>query len=114
LGVIFLRFLGVTLTVFSNYSILKRQLKDFFENVLFRNFYLKYDEISHDVVKRYIFVSSADYQLYIDYLKKYVGEVEYRKEKRATTNFLKRMEAYKTARLEREIKSKFAETLAEL
>lgn len=107
-------FRGTGLMNFHYYSILKRQLKDFFENVSFRNFYLKYDEISQDVVKRYIFVTSANYQLYLDYLKKQVGEVEYRKEKRATINFLKRMDAYKTARLEREIKSKFSETLAEL
>lgn len=107
-------FRGTGLMNFHYYTILKRQLKEFFNRILFRNFYLKYDEIAPDDVKRYIFVSSADYQLYIDYLKKYVGEVEYRKEKRATTNFLKRMEAYKAARLEREIKSKFAKTLAEL
>ena len=107
-------FRGTGLMNFHYYSILKRQLKDFFETISFRNFYLKYDEISQDVVKRYIFVTSADFQLYLDYLKKQVGEVEYQKEKRATINFLKRMDAYKTARLEREIKSKFAETLAEL
>ncbi|WP_165045810.1 hypothetical protein [Dysgonomonas sp. ZJ709] len=57
---------------------------------------------------------SENYPYYLDYLKKYQGEKEFRKEVRANDNFFKKIEPLKNSRYENELKKKFEKTMSEM
>lgn len=57
---------------------------------------------------------SNDYNLFLEYLKKYSGEESYRKEIRRKKTFLKKIYPLKTSELEIELKEKFAAVLSKI
>jgi hypothetical protein len=93
---------------------LKKKLKLIFNEINFYDISANYSKMLEDDVKRYIFVMSNGYNHYLDYLKQQFGVEEYRKERRRTDSFLKKIEPLKTSELETELKTKFAETLLKI
>lgn len=73
-----------------------------------------YTKFSPEEAKIYIFAMSEGYRYYLDYLKKYQGEEEFRKEMRTNDMFLKKIEPLKNRKYEKELKEKFEKTMSEM
>ena len=58
-----------------------------------------------DDVKRYIFATSENYDRYLAYLKEYVSEEAYKKERRRTNILLKRVDSFKNRKIKNRIKN---------
>ncbi|HMM04002.1 MULTISPECIES: hypothetical protein [unclassified Dysgonomonas] len=96
------------------YSRFIRVLRNTFYKISFHDIETDYTKFSPEEAKRYIFAMSEDYQYYLDYLKKYQGEKEFRKEMRANDIFLKKIEPLKNSKYEKELKEIFEKTMSEM
>jgi len=96
------------------YSRFIRILRNAFYKITFHDIEADYTRLSTEEAKRYIFAMSEDYQHYLDYLKKYHGEKEFRKEIRANDNFLKKIKPLKNSKYEKELKEKFEKTMSQM
>lgn len=90
-----------------HYSRLKKLMERIFVGIVFNDTSINYSSVLESDVKRYIFVTSDGYDRYLKYLKEYISEKEYRKEKRRTNNLLKKIAPLRKGELEAELKSKF-------
>ncbi|MDL2212928.1 hypothetical protein LJC72_05765 [Bacteroides sp. OttesenSCG-928-D19] len=90
-----------------HYSRFKKLMNEIFSNIVFNDTSINYSTLLEDEVKRYIFATSDGYDRYLQYLKDYVSEKEYRKERRRTNNLLKKIAPLIKGELEAELKSKF-------
>lgn len=89
-----------------HYTRLKQLMKRIFDKIVFDDT-VDYTGCLEDDIKKHIFVMSDKYGYYLQCLKDYFGETEYRKERRRTTELLKRMSSLPKGVLETELKSKF-------
>lgn len=96
-----------------HYTRFKRLLKRVFDKIIFDNT-LDYTDCLEDDMKRHIFAVSDKYGYYLQCLKFYFGEAEYRKEKRRTNELLKRMSLLPKGGLETELKSKFETAISKI
>lgn len=96
------------------YSRFIKIFREIFYKIGFHDIEVDYTKFTPESAKRYIFAMSEDYEYYLDYLKKYQGEKEYRKEVRANDNFLKKIEPLKSSKYENELKEKFEKTMSEM
>lgn len=97
-----------------HYTRLKKLVERIFLGIVFNDTSINYSSILEDEVKRYIFATSDGYDRYLQYLKDYVSEKEYRKEKRRTNNLLKKIAPLRKGELEAELKSKFKLALSKI
>ncbi len=95
-------------------AMLKRKLKLIFNGIKTFDASLDYSKMLENDVKKYIFAMSNDYNLFLEYLKKYIGEEALRKEIRQTRTFLGKIEPLKRSELEIELKEKFAAVLSKV
>lgn len=96
------------------YSRFIKILRTILYKIKFHDIEVDYTRLSLEEVKRYIFAMSEEYQYYLDYLKKYRGDKEYRKEVRANDNFLKKIEPLKDSKYKNELKEKFEKAMSEM
>lgn len=89
-----------------HYTRFKRLMKQIFNKIVFDDT-LDYTGCLEDDIKKHIFVMSDKYLYYLQCLKDYFGETEYRKERRRTNELLKRMSLLPKGGLVTELKSKF-------
>lgn len=89
-----------------HYIRFKRLMKRIFDKIIFSDT-VDYTGCLEDDIKRHIFVTSDKYDYYLQCLKDYFGEAEYRKERRRTNALLKRMSLLPKGELETELKFKF-------
>ena len=97
-----------------HYTRFKRLMNSIFKEIVFDDITINYSEMSEGKVKRYIFAISNGYDRYLQYLKDYVSEKEYRKERRRTNNLLKEIAPLMKGELEAELKSKFKLAMSEI
>ena len=97
-----------------HYTRFKRLMKRVFEKIVFDDITIDYKGCLEDDVKRYIFAMSDKYAYYLQYLKDYFGEAEYRKERRRTNALLKRMSLHPKGELEAELKSKLDTAISKI
>lgn len=97
-----------------HYTRFKRLMNSIFNEIVFDDITINYSEMSEGKVKRYIFAISNGYDRYLQYLKDYVSEKEYRKERRRTNNLLKEIAPLMKGELEAELKSKFKLAMSEI
>ena len=96
-----------------HYTRFKRLLKGVFDKIIFDSI-VDYTGCLEDDIKRHIFTLSDKYGYYLQCLKDYFGETEYRKEKRRTNELLKRMSLLPKGGLETELKSKFETAISKI
>ncbi|AVM53826.1 hypothetical protein JN06_02714 [Bacteroides zoogleoformans] len=96
-----------------HYTRFKRLMKRVFDNIVFDDA-IDYTGCLEDDIKKHIFVMSDKYGYYLQCLKDYFGETEYRKERRRTNELLKRMSSLPKGELETELKSKFETTISKV
>ena len=96
-----------------HYTRFKRLMKRIFDNIVFDDT-VDYTGCLEDDIKKHIFAMSDKYGYYLQYLKDYFGEAEYRKERRRTNELLKRMSALPKGGLETELKSKFEMAISKI
>lgn len=89
-----------------HYIRFKRLMKRIFDEIVFDDM-VDYTGCLEDDIKKHIFAMSDKYGYYLQCLKDYFGETEYRKERRRTNALLKRMSLLPKGELETELKSKF-------
>lgn len=89
-----------------HYIRFKRLMKQIFAEIVFDDM-VDYTGCLEDDIKKHIFAMSDKYGYYLQCLKDYFGETEYRKERRRTNALLKRMSLLPKGELETELKSKF-------
>ena len=85
----------------------KRVMTQIYNKIVFNDDTISYAGMLEDDVKRYIFATSENYDRYLAYLKEYVSEEAYKKERRRTNILLKRVDSLKTGKLKTELKTKF-------
>lgn len=102
---------GKTLLSGHHYIMFKRLLKEYLNEVHFLELSIDYKKMLPRDIKRYIFVLSDTYALYLDYLKEHKSEEDFRKENRSRNRFIKRIKPKLTGELEQELKDKFTETI---
>lgn len=90
-----------------HYSRFKKLMIRIFDRIVFDDILINYSEMLEEDVKRYIFVMSDKYDVYLQYLKEERGEREYRKEKRRKREFLKRLAPLTEGTFESELRSIF-------
>ena len=96
-----------------HYTRFKRLMKRIFDKIVFDDT-LDYSGCLEDDIKKHIFVMSDKYGYYLQCLKDYFGETEYRKERRRTNELLKRMSSLPKGGLETEVKSKFEISISKI
>ena len=89
-----------------HYTRFKRLMKRIFDKIVFDDT-VDYTSCLEDDIKKHIFAMSDKYGFYLQCLKDYFGETEYRKERRRTNELLKKMSSLPKGKLETELKSKF-------
>lgn len=89
-----------------HYTRFKRLMKNIFDKIVFDET-LDYTGCLEEDIKKHIFILSNKYNYYLQCVKEYFGEEEYRKERRRTNALVKRMSLLPTKGLETELKSKF-------
>lgn len=97
-----------------HYTRFKKLMNEVFSKIVFNDASINYSSILGDYVKRYIFATSDGYDRYLQYLKEYVGEKEYRKERRRTNILFKKIAPLIIGELEAELKSKFKLALSKV
>lgn len=90
-----------------HYIRFKRLMNRIFGRIILNDTAINYAEMLEYDVKKYIFAMSDGYDRYLQYLKDYVSEKEYRKERRRTNEFLRKVIPLKKGELEAELQSKF-------
>ena len=90
-----------------HYTRFKRVMTQIYNKIVFNDDTISYAGMLEDDVKRYIFATSENYDRYLEYLKEYVSEEAYKKERRRTNILLKRVDSLKTGKLKTELKTKF-------
>ena len=93
-----------------HYTRFKRLMKRIFDKIVFVDYT---GCLEHDI-KKHIFVMSDKYGYYLQCLKDYFGEAEYRKERRRANELLKRMSSLPKGGLETELKSKFETAISKI
>lgn len=96
-----------------HYTRFKRLMKRIFDNIVFDDT-VDYTGCLEDDIKKHIFVMSDKYGYYLQCLKDYFGEAEYRKERRRANELLKRMSSLPKGGLETELKSKFETAISKI
>ena len=96
-----------------HYTRFKRLMKRIFDKIVFDDT-VDYTGCLEDDIKKHIFVMSDKYGYYLQCLKDYFGETEYRKERRRTKELLKRMSSLPKGGLETELKSKFETAISKI
>lgn len=96
-----------------HYTRFKRLMKRIFNKIVFDDT-VDYTGCLEDDIKKHIFVISDKYGYYLQCLKDYFGETEYRKERRRTNELLKRMSSLPKGGLETELKSKFEAAISKV
>lgn len=96
-----------------HYTRFKRLMKQIFNEIVFDDT-VDYTGCLEDDIKKHIFVMSDKYGYYLQCLKDYFGETEYRKERRRTNELLKRMSLLPKGELETELKSKFEAVISKV
>lgn len=96
-----------------HYTRFKRLMKRIFDKIVFDDT-VDYTGCSEDDIKKHIFVMSDKYGYYLQCLKDYFGEAEYRKERRRANELLKRMSSLPKGGLETELKSKFETAISKI
>lgn len=96
-----------------HYTRFKRLMKRIFDKIVFDDT-VDYTGCLEDDIKKHTFVMSDKYGYYLQCLKDYFGETEYRKERRRTNTLLKRMSSLPKGRLETELKSKFETAISKI
>lgn len=94
------------------YSRFVRILRKIFSEIRFHDIEVNYSKLNPEEAKRYIFAMSDNYLYYLNYLEKYQGEKEFRKEMRANDIFLKKITHLKNSKYEKELKEKFEKTMS--
>lgn len=89
-----------------HYTRFKRLMKRIFDKIVFDDT-VDYTGCLEDDIKKHILAMSDKYGYYLQCLKDYFGEAEYRKERRRTNELLKKMSSLPKGELETELKSKF-------
>ena len=95
------------------YTRFKRLMKRIFDKIVFDDIVDYTGCLEHDI-KKHIFVMSDKYGYYLQCLKDYFGEAEYRKERRRANELLKRMSSLPKGGLETELKSKFETAISKI
>lgn len=90
-----------------HYIRFKKLMKRVFYEILLKDFTINYSLLPESKIKSYIFVLSDGCDRYLDYLKEYKGEKEYRKEKRKINKLLKDVSPFIKGKLKSELESKF-------
>lgn len=90
-----------------HYTRFKYLMKQIFNGIICNDISVNYTGCLEEDMRRYIFAMSDKYVYYLQCLKDYFGEVEYRKERRRTNELFKRMSSLPKGELEIELKSKF-------
>lgn len=96
-----------------HYTRFKRLMKRIFDKIVFDDT-VDYMGCLEDDIKKHIFAMSDKYGYYLQCLKDYFGETEYRKERRRTNELLKRMSSLPKGGLETELKSKFEAVISKV
>lgn len=96
-----------------HYTRFKRLMKRIFDKIVFDDT-VDYTGCLEDDIKKHIFAMSDKYGYYLQCLKDYFGETEYRKERRRTNELLKRMSSLPKGGLETELKSKFEAAISKI
>lgn len=96
-----------------HYTRFKRLMKRIFDKIIFDDT-VDYTGCLEDDIKKHIFAMSDKYGYYLQCLKDYFGETEYRKERRRTNELLKRMSSLPKGGLETELKSKFETVISKI
>ena len=96
-----------------HYTRFKRLMKRIFDKIVFDDIVDYTGCLEHDI-KKHIFVMSDKYGYYLQCLKDYFGEAEYRKERRRANELLKRMSSLPKGGLETELKSKFETAISKI
>lgn len=96
-----------------HYTRFKRLMKRIFDKIVFDDT-VDYTGCLEDDIKKHIFATSDKYGYYLQCLKDYFGETEYRKERRRTNELLKRMSSLPKGGLETELKSKFEVAISKI
>ncbi|MFT4224329.1 hypothetical protein [Dysgonomonas sp.] len=96
------------------YSRFVRIFRKIFSEIRFHDIEVDFSRLKPEDAKRYIFAMSDNYLYYLNYLEKYQGEKEFRKEMRANDIFLKKIAPLKNSKYEKELKDKFEETMSEI
>lgn len=89
-----------------HYTCFKRLMRQIFDKIVFDDI-VDYTGCLEDDIKKHIFIMSDKYGYYLQCLKDYFGETEYRKEKRRANELLKKISLLPKGELETELKSKF-------
>lgn len=97
-----------------HYSKFKKLMKRMFNDLIINDSSINYAGLLQEDVKRYIFVMSDSYNLYLDYLKAFPYEIEYRKELRSKNTLLKKIDSKTTGEFKKELISKFTTALSEI
>lgn len=103
----FINVTGKSLLSGLHYIRFKRLMDSIFDKIIFDDITINYSKMLEDDVKRYIFAKSDKYDLYLQYIKEYKGEKEYRKERRRVNELFKRTALLVKGTFESELKSKF-------
>ena len=96
-----------------HYTRFKRLMKWIFDKIVFDDM-VDYTGCLEDDIKKHIFAMSDKYGYYLQCLKDYFGETEYRKERRRSNELLKRMSSLSKGGLETELKSKFETAISKV
>lgn len=96
-----------------HYTRFKRLMKRIFDNIVFDDT-VDYTGCLEDDINKHIFAMSDKYGYYLQCLKDYFGETEYRKEMRRTNELLKRISSLPKGGLETELKSKFETVISKI
>lgn len=96
-----------------HYTRFKHLMKQIFNEIIFNDM-VDYTGCLEDDIKKHIFAISDKYSYYLQCLKDYFGETEYRKERRRTNALLKRMSSLPKGKLETELKSKFNAAISKI
>lgn len=96
-----------------HYTRFKRLMKRIFDKIVFDDS-VDYTGCLEDDIKKHIFVMSDKYGYYLQCLKDYFGEAEYRKERRRANELLKKMSSLPKGGLETELKSKFETAISKI
>ena len=96
-----------------HYTRFKRLMKQIFDKIVFDDT-VDYTGCLEDDIKKHIFVMSDKYGYYLQCLKDYFGETEYRRERRRTNELLKKMSSLPKGELETELKSKFETAISKI
>ena len=97
-----------------HYTKFKKLMNRIFGDIVLKDLTINYSLLPEKQIKNYIFALSDGNDRYLEYLKEYRGEKEYRKERRRTNELLKRISPFLKGEFESELKSKFKLAMSEI